>query len=107
MDLFRFISDFSDRKSEFHRKSEFRRKSEREFEISEFRRKFGKKNENSEFRRNIGRENYKIGNFRRNSEEEFSFPRKPVRECLLFTGCLFGALQRFKSFPIVERSKPG
>uniref|UniRef100_A0A8R1E7W1 Uncharacterized protein n=1 Tax=Caenorhabditis japonica TaxID=281687 RepID=A0A8R1E7W1_CAEJA len=35
------------------------------------------KMKNSEFRRNIGRENYKIGNFRRNSEEKFSFPRKP------------------------------
>uniref|UniRef100_A0A8R1I5U0 Uncharacterized protein n=2 Tax=Caenorhabditis japonica TaxID=281687 RepID=A0A8R1I5U0_CAEJA len=36
------------------------------------------KMKNSEFRRKIGRENYKIGNFRRNSEEEFSFPRKPA-----------------------------
>uniref|UniRef100_A0A8R1HK87 Uncharacterized protein n=2 Tax=Caenorhabditis japonica TaxID=281687 RepID=A0A8R1HK87_CAEJA len=39
------------------------------------------KMKNSEFRRNIGRENYKIGNFRRNSEEEFSFPRKPGCDC--------------------------
>uniref|UniRef100_A0A8R1E5E6 Uncharacterized protein n=1 Tax=Caenorhabditis japonica TaxID=281687 RepID=A0A8R1E5E6_CAEJA len=38
------------------------------------------KMKNFEFRRNIGRENYKIGNFRRNSEEKFSFPRKPDQD---------------------------
>uniref|UniRef100_A0A8R1I317 Uncharacterized protein n=2 Tax=Caenorhabditis japonica TaxID=281687 RepID=A0A8R1I317_CAEJA len=40
------------------------------------------KMKNSEFCRNIGKENYKIGNFRRNSEEKFSFPRKPAGEKL-------------------------